>query len=84
MAVGDAYVLPGFLTPLLTQLFFQRQRLVFSQPSAGVRGKNTPERKVASSGGRTQNHQVMSPARLPLSQPGGTQTDGVRRRRFYI
>ena len=26
MAVGDAYVFPGFLTPVLTQLFFPNER----------------------------------------------------------
>ena len=29
MAVGDAYVLPGFLTPVLTQLFFRRPPTTF-------------------------------------------------------
>ena len=62
MAVGDAYVFPGFLTPVLTQLF--------SHASAEVRGKNTPERKVASTWDQTHNLQVMSPTRSPLSHPG--------------
>ena len=67
MAVGDEYVLPGFLTPLLTQ----NHRLLFSHVSAEVSCENTPERKVASTGDRSHNHQIMSPTRLPLSQPGG-------------
>ena len=71
MAVGDAHVFPGFLTPVLTQLSFQSHRLLFSQASAEVRGENTPERKVASTGDRTRNHQVMNPTRSPLSHPGG-------------
>ena len=71
MAVGDAYVFPGFLTPVLTLLFFQSHRLLFSHASAEVRGENTPERKVASTWDRTRNHQVMSPTRSPLSHPGG-------------
>ena len=50
MAVGDTYVFHGFLTPVLTQLFFQSHRLLFSYASAEVRGKNTLERKVASTG----------------------------------
>ena len=49
MAVGDTYVFHGFLTPVLT--LFQSNRLLFSHTSAEVRGKNTPERKVASTGG---------------------------------
>ena len=71
MAVGDAYVFPGFLTPVLTLLFFQSHRLLFSHASAEVRGENTPERKVALTWDRTHNHQVMSPTRSPLSHPGG-------------
>ena len=72
MAVGDAHALPGFLTPVLTQLSFKSHRLVFSHASAEVRGENTPERKFASTGYRTHNHQVMSPTRSSLSHPGGT------------
>ena len=75
MAVGDAYVFPGFLTPVLTLLFFQSHRLLFSHASAEVRGENTPERKVASTWDQTHNHQVMSPTRSPLSHPGGFKFD---------
>ena len=78
MAVGDAYVFPGFLTPVLTLLFFQSHRLLFSHASAEVRGENTPERKVASTWDRTHNHQVMSPTRSPLSHPGGQILFGLR------
>ena len=49
---------------------FQSHRLLFSHASAEVRGENSSERKVASTGDRTHNHQVMSPTRSPLSQPG--------------
>ena len=66
MAVGDAYVFPGFLTLVLTRFFLSKP-----PTSAEVRGKNTPERKFALTGGRSHNHQVMSPTRSPLSQPGG-------------
>ena len=58
MAVGDAHVFPGFLTPVLTQIAFQCHRLLFSHASAEVRGENTPERNFASTGSRTHNHQV--------------------------
>ena len=47
MAVGDAYVFPGFLTPVLTQLFFPKPPTIFHNASAEVRGEDTPERKVA-------------------------------------
>ena len=70
MVVGDAHVFPGFLTPVLTQLSFQSHRLLFSHASAEVRGENTPERKLALTGDRTHNHQVISPTRSPLSHPG--------------
>ena len=71
MAVGDAYVFPGFLTPVPTQLFFPKPPTTFSHASTEMRGENTPERKVTSTGDRTHNHQVMSPTRSPLSHPGG-------------
>ena len=72
MAVGDAHVFPGFLTPVLTQLFFPKPPTTFLKPaSVEVRDENTPERKVASTGDRTHNHQVMSPTRSPLSHLGG-------------
>ena len=79
MAVGDAHVFPGFLTPVLTQLSFQSHRLLFSHASAEVRGENTPERKVASTGDRTHNHQVTSPTCSPLSHLGrAIATEGQR------
>ena len=39
MAVGDAYVFPGFLTPVLAQLFFPKPPTTFSHVSAEVRGR---------------------------------------------
>ena len=71
MAVGDAHVFSGFLTPILTELFFPKPPTAFSHAFAEVRGENTPERNLASTGDRTHNHQVMSPKRSPLSHPGG-------------
>ena len=70
MAVGDAHVFPGLLTPVLTQLSFKSLRLLFSHASE-VRGKNKPERKFASNGYRAQIYQVMSQTRSPLSYTGG-------------
>ena len=49
----------------------QSHRLLFSHASAEVKGENTTERKFASTGYRTHNHQVMSPTRSALSHPGG-------------
>ena len=56
MAVNDAHVFPGFLTPVLTQISFQSHRLLFSPAAAEVRGKNMPERNFASTRSRTRNH----------------------------
>ena len=36
-------MLPGFLTPLLTQLFFQSHQLLFSHASAEMGGENMPK-----------------------------------------
>ena len=67
MAVDDAHVFPGFLTPILSQLSFHSHKLLFSLASAEVRGKDTPERKFTSTEYRTRNHQVMSQTRSPLN-----------------
>ena len=71
IAVGYAHVFHGFLTLVLTQLFFPKPRLLFSHASGEVSGENTPERKFASTEDRTHNHQVMSPTCSALSHPGG-------------
>ena len=46
MAVGDAHVFPGFLTPELTQLSFQSHRLLFSHALGAVRGGKCAAKKV--------------------------------------
>ena len=73
MAVGDAHVFTSSLTPVLTQRFFPKPQVLFLHASAEVRGENTPERKVASTGDQTLNHQVMGLTRSPLSHPGGAE-----------
>ena len=65
MAVGDAHVFPGFLTLVLTQLFFPKPLTTF------LTCENTAERKVASTGDQTHNHMVMSLTRSLLSHPNG-------------
>ena len=62
MAVGDAHVFPGFLTPVLTQLSFQSHRLLFSHASAEVRGEKYAEKKVCLN-------------RVWNSQPPGRESD---------
>ena len=39
MAVGDAHVFPGFLTPSPTPIYFQSNRKFFSHASAEARGE---------------------------------------------
>ena len=75
MAVGDAYVFPGFLTPVLTKLSFQSHRLLFLHALAEVRGENTLEKKFACTEYRTRNHHFKSPTRSPLSHPGRQSLD---------
>ena len=72
MAVGDAHVFPGFLTPALTQLFFLSKSPTTSLTCffRGERRKYTGK-EVCSTRDRNHNHQVMSPTRSPLSHPGG-------------
>ena len=71
MAVGDAHVFPGFLTPVLTQLFFPRPPTTFLTCFCTGERRNYAGKKVASTGDRTHNHQVMSPTRSPLRHPSG-------------
>ena len=83
MAVGDTHVFPGFPTPVLPQLSFQSHQLLFSHASAEVRGENTPERKLASTGYRIYNH-VISPTRSPLSTAGSGGGGGERKRNGIV
>ena len=53
MAVDDAHVFPGFLTPVLTQLFFPKPLTTLLTCFVEVRGENT--QKFASTGDRTIN-----------------------------
>ena len=80
MAVGDAHVFPGFLTPVLTQISFQSHRPLFSHVSADMRGENTPERNFASTGSGTHNQQVISPTRTPPTEPPGREEERKKER----
>ena len=68
MAVGDTYLFPGFLTSVLTQLFFPKPPTTCSHASAEVRGG---KEKSLQPWDRTHSHQVMSPSCTPLSRPEG-------------
>ena len=78
MAVSDAYVFPGFLTPVLTLLFFQSHGPLFSHALAEARGKKTWERQFASTVLRTHKHQVMSQTCSPLSYLGRAYYKGSK------
>ena len=68
MAVSDAYVFPGFLTPVLTQISFQSHGL-FSHASADVRGEKTPERNFAWT--RSQTSKILYMYCILSSSPPG-------------
>ena len=70
MAVGDAYVFPGFLTPVITQLFFPKPATTFLTCYCRGESENSPDRKVFSTVDPTNNHQVMSLTCSPLSHLG--------------
>ena len=68
MVVVDTYVFQEWLSHTSTNNFsFQSHQLLFPHAPADVKGENTPERKVASTGDRTHNQYVMSLTRSPLS-----------------
>ena len=70
MAVGEAQVFPGLLTPALTLLFFPKPPTTFL--TCFCRGERRKyARKFASIEDRTHNHQVMSPTRSPPGHPSG-------------
>ena len=71
IAVGDAHLFPGFLTPVLTQLFFPKPPTTFLSCFCRGERRKPPERKFTSTGDRTNNHQVMGSTRSPLNHPGG-------------
>ena len=75
----DFSTLDGWLVVLGFNFSFQSHRLLFSHASAEVRGEDLPERKVASTGDRTHNHQVMNPTPSPLSHPGWASSLEIRR-----
>ena len=69
MAVGDAHVFPGFLTPVLTQLFFPKPPTTFLTYFCRDERRKYAGRKFALTGDRTHSHQVMSQT-LTTEPPG--------------
>ena len=69
VVVGDKHVFPGFLTPVLTQLSFQSQQLLFPHASE-IRAKIQWKESFVSTWYQTHNHKVMSQTCSPLSHQG--------------
>ena len=84
MAVGDAYVFPGFFTPVLTQLFLPKPPTTFLTCFCRGERRKHAGKKVASTGDRTRNHQVMSPTRSSLSHPGGVRASESQKNEMFI
>ena len=79
MTFGDTYVSWHSHTSVNTTLF---PPTTFSHASAEVRGENMPERKLASTGSRTDNHQVMSPTLSPVTEPSGQGSKNLELSKF--
>ena len=78
MAVGDAYVFPGFLTPVLTQLFFPKPPTTFLTCFCrGERRKYARKKSRLTRGSNSQPPGHESDT-LTTEPPGrGTRTDGL-------
>ena len=78
MAVGDAYVFPGFLTPVLTQLFFPKPPTTFLTCFCrGERRKYDRKKSRLTRGSNSQPPGHESDT-LTTEPPGrGTRTDGL-------
>ena len=63
---------PGFLTPVLTQLFFLKPQTTYLTCFCRGGRQKYPGKKFASTGDQTRNHQVMSPTSSQLSCLGST------------
>ena len=70
MAVGDAYVFPGFLTPALTLLLFPKPPTTFLTCFCRGKRRKYARKKSCLNRDQTHNHRVISPTNSPVSQPG--------------
>ena len=70
MAVGDAHVFLGFLTPVLTQLSAQSHCLFFLHASAEAKIRRKESSSQPSLELKTVNHQVMGPTRSQRKRLG--------------
>ena len=70
MAFGDAHVFPGFLTPVLTQIFFPKPPTTFLTCFCRGERRKYVGKKDRLNRGQNNNHKVMSPTRSSLSHPG--------------
>ena len=65
------HTFPGFLTPVLTQLFFPKSPTTFLTSFCRRERRKYARKKVYLNRGSNSNHQVMSLTRSQLSHPGG-------------
>ena len=78
MTVGNAYVLPGFLTPVLTQLFFPKLPTTFlTCICRGERQKYAGKKSRLNRGSNSQppGHESDTPTTEPTGQGFGLGTN---------
>ena len=79
MEVGDAYVFPGFLTPVLTQLFFPQQPTTFLTCFCrGERRKYAAKKSRLNRGSNLQPQGHESDTLTTEPQGQGVSGDGSR------
>ena len=84
MAVGDAYVFPGFLTPVLTQPFFPKPPTTFLTCFCrGERRKYAGKKSRLNRGSNSQPPGHES-TRSPLSHPGGALNFFIKQNQGFL
>ena len=67
------HAFPGFLTPVLTQLFFPKPPITFLTCFCRVARRIYAGKKSRLNRGSNSHHQVTSPTCSPMSHPGGAK-----------
>ena len=79
MAVGDAHVFPGFLTPVLTQLFFPKPPTSFLTRFCRGKRRKYAGKKIRlnrESNSQPQGHETLTLSTEPLGR--GSMADSVK------
>ena len=82
MAVGDAYVFPGFLTPVLTQLFFPKPRTTFLTCFCSGERRKYAGRKSRLNLGSNSQPQGNESNTLTTEPPSKSQTTNMYNRKY--